>query len=139
MRECLHRSAGVCVLTLGLPLDMRADATTILAWTICLGCQGDGEYASLSDVPASQIAMLHEWFQNYKIPDGKPQNWFAFDGKPVGKERAIEAVVETHLSWAAWREGRRPCTFDYPLPHAGHQAGVNPCWKATLFGDQARS
>ncbi|PVU95661.1 hypothetical protein BB560_005852, partial [Smittium megazygosporum] len=40
-----------------------------------------------------------EWFRLYKVPDGKPENQFAFDAKPKGKEFAHEIVAETHEFW----------------------------------------
>lgn len=31
------------------------------------------------------LQATHEWFRIYKIPDGKPENKFAFDGEPKNK------------------------------------------------------
>jgi len=28
------------------------------------------------------VEEIREWFETYKIPDGKPRNEFAFDGQP---------------------------------------------------------
>lgn len=31
------------------------------------------------------LEATHQWFRIYKIPDGKPENQFAFDGKAQDK------------------------------------------------------
>lgn len=31
---------------------------------------------------AQYVTDIREWFETYKIPDGKPRNVFAFDGQP---------------------------------------------------------
>lgn len=40
-----------------------------------------------------------EWFKIYKIPDGKPENQFAFDGEAKNAEFATNIVNETHTFW----------------------------------------
>lgn len=40
-----------------------------------------------------------EWFKIYKIPDGKPENQFAFDGEAKNAEFATNIVNETHNFW----------------------------------------
>ncbi|XP_037929477.1 inorganic pyrophosphatase-like [Teleopsis dalmanni] len=40
-----------------------------------------------------------EWFKIYKIPDGKPENQFAFNGDPKDAQFAIKVVSETHNFW----------------------------------------
>ena len=35
----------------------------------------------------------------YKIPDGKPENKFAFDGEYQDAEFANKIIAETHLYW----------------------------------------
>ncbi|KAI5150918.1 inorganic pyrophosphatase [Enteropsectra breve] len=39
------------------------------------------------------------WFKNYKIPDGKPANSFAFNGEFKDAEFASEIVAEGHTAW----------------------------------------
>ena len=36
------------------------------------------------------IERIREWFRDYKTPDGKPQNRFAFDNKPLNKEFTMQ-------------------------------------------------
>lgn len=40
-----------------------------------------------------------EWFKIYKIPDGKPENEFAFNGEAKNATFATEIVNETHQFW----------------------------------------
>ncbi|KAG0097524.1 Inorganic pyrophosphatase [Podila epicladia] len=45
------------------------------------------------------LKATHDWFRIYKIPDGKPENNFAFDGQAKNKAYATEIVHETHEAW----------------------------------------
>ncbi|XP_002733172.1 uncharacterized protein LOC100367353 [Saccoglossus kowalevskii] len=45
------------------------------------------------------IEATREWFKIYKIPDGKPENQFAFDGEAKDKEFALQIVNQTHEQW----------------------------------------
>nr|ACO11583.1 Inorganic pyrophosphatase [Caligus rogercresseyi] len=40
-----------------------------------------------------------DWFRIYKIPDGKPPNVFAFDGKPRDRAFALNILSELHHQW----------------------------------------
>ena len=40
-----------------------------------------------------------EWFKIYKIPDGKPENQFAFNGEAKSREFALRIVDEVHQHW----------------------------------------
>jgi len=40
-----------------------------------------------------------EWFRIYKIPDGKPENQFAFNGEPKNADFAVKMIEETHKYW----------------------------------------
>ncbi|XP_065088809.1 inorganic pyrophosphatase-like isoform X2 [Ochlerotatus camptorhynchus] len=40
-----------------------------------------------------------EWFKIYKIPDGKPENQFAFNGEAKDAAFATKVVEETHKFW----------------------------------------
>lgn len=46
-----------------------------------------------------------EWFKIYKIPDGKPENQFAFNGEAKNAEFAINVVAETHKFWEGLMKG----------------------------------
>jgi len=45
------------------------------------------------------LAATREWFRIYKIPDGKPENKFAFDGEFQSAEFANKIISETHDYW----------------------------------------
>ncbi|KAI8330901.1 inorganic pyrophosphatase [Chlamydoabsidia padenii] len=45
------------------------------------------------------IRATNEWFRIYKIPDGKPENVFAFSGEAKNKKYATEIVLETNEAW----------------------------------------
>lgn len=42
-----------------------------------------------------------EWFKIYKIPDGKPENKFAFNGEAKNREFAHKVIDEVHKFWRA--------------------------------------
>lgn len=48
--------------------------------------------------PGLLKATVH-WFRVYKIPDGKPENQFAFNGDAKDADYALQIVEETHQSW----------------------------------------
>ncbi|XP_035739817.1 inorganic pyrophosphatase-like isoform X2 [Vespa mandarinia] len=40
-----------------------------------------------------------EWFKIYKIPDGKPENQFAFNGEAKSKDFALHIIEEVNQHW----------------------------------------
>ncbi|OXB76777.1 UNVERIFIED_CONTAM: hypothetical protein H355_016258 [Colinus virginianus] len=42
-----------------------------------------------------------DWFRCYKVPDGKPENQFAFNGEFKDKNFAVEIIKSTHEYWKA--------------------------------------
>ena len=50
------------------------------------------------------MAATVEWFKIYKIPDGKPENQFAFDGKPKDAAFAVNIVQSLHGLWKIMME-----------------------------------
>jgi len=56
----------------------------------------------INDIELLKTGLLRatqEWFKVYKIPDGKPENKFAFEGKSKGAAFAHDIVQQTHESW----------------------------------------
>lgn len=49
-----------------------------------------------------------EWFKIYKIPDGKPENKFAFDGKAIAKNSAWDVIDEVHQHWKSLIQSEAP-------------------------------
>lgn len=45
------------------------------------------------------LAATNEWFRVYKMPAGKPENTFAFNGEAKNKEFALQILHETHEQW----------------------------------------
>lgn len=45
------------------------------------------------------LRATNEWFRIYKIPDGKPENQFAFTGECKNKKYAMDVVHECAEAW----------------------------------------
>ncbi|KAF8346902.1 inorganic pyrophosphatase [Amanita rubescens] len=54
------------------------------------------------------IRATNEWFRIYKIPDGKPENTFAFSGEAKNKKYATEIIHECHETWRRLITGEAP-------------------------------
>lgn len=62
------------------------------------------------------IRATNEWFRIYKIPDGKPENTFAFSGEAKNKKYATEIIHECHEAWRRLMSGQAPAkTQSYDL------------------------
>ncbi|CAE6475575.1 unnamed protein product [Rhizoctonia solani] len=62
------------------------------------------------------IRATNEWFRIYKIPDGKPENAFAFSGEAKNKKYATEIIHECHEAWRRLITGEVPAkTANYDL------------------------
>ena len=62
------------------------------------------------------IRATNEWFRIYKIPDGKPENNFAFSGEAKNKKYATEIIHECHEAWRRLVTGESPAkTASYDL------------------------
>jgi len=51
------------------------------------------------------LTATNEWFKIYKMPDGKPANKFAFDGKPKDREFAEGVTSSCHTFWKKLMSG----------------------------------
>ncbi|NXB29830.1 IPYR2 pyrophosphatase, partial [Eulacestoma nigropectus] len=63
-----------------------------------------GKYFYIDDVKKHKPGYLEatvDWFQLYKVPDGKPENHFAFNGEFKDKDFAVEIIKSTHEHWKA--------------------------------------
>ncbi|KAL0074813.1 inorganic pyrophosphatase [Phycomyces blakesleeanus] len=54
----------------------------------------------------------YRWFKIYKVPDGKPENEFAFDGQCKDKAYANTIIEETHEAWQKLIKGDTPAKAD---------------------------
>lgn len=52
------------------------------------------------------LRATNEWFRIYKIPDGKPENQFAFSGESKNKTYAQEIVRSCHEAWEGLISGK---------------------------------
>ncbi|KCV72535.1 inorganic pyrophosphatase [Fonticula alba] len=65
----------------------------------------------IEDVETHMPGLLkatEEWFRIYKMPDGKPENSFAFNGETKNRAFAIEVVKATHQHWLELINGKVP-------------------------------
>ena len=58
------------------------------------------------------IRATYEWFKIYKIPDGKPENTFAFNGEAKNGKYATQIVHECHEAWTKLISGKVPAKTD---------------------------
>jgi hypothetical protein len=57
-------------------------------------------------------------YRIYKIPDGKPENTFAFSGEAKNKKYATEIIHECHEAWRRLISGESPArtpTYDLSM------------------------
>ena len=52
------------------------------------------------------LRATNEWFRIYKIPDGKPENQFAFSGECKNKKYAEEVIRECSDAWERLIRGK---------------------------------
>ncbi|KAL1901675.1 Inorganic pyrophosphatase [Ceratocystis pirilliformis] len=52
------------------------------------------------------LRATNEWFRIYKIPDGKPENSFAFTGECKNKAYAMDVVRECNEAWERLIQGK---------------------------------
>lgn len=64
----------------------------------------------LDKIKPGMLAAINEWFRCYKIPAGKGENTFAFNGEAKNKEFTMGIIEETHDQWKKLMadEGDRP-------------------------------
>ena len=48
------------------------------------------------------------WFRCYKVPDGKPENQFAFNGECKDRQFALDIIKESHGFWNKLKQGQVP-------------------------------
>ncbi|KAJ2144821.1 Inorganic pyrophosphatase [Coemansia sp. RSA 678] len=63
----------------------------------------------VEDIERYMPGLLHatnEWFRIYKIPDGKPENQFAFGGEAKKKEYTLDVIKETAEAWSDLISGK---------------------------------
>jgi inorganic pyrophosphatase len=59
-----------------------------------LAVPSDSPVRNVDGVPKEVLLAVHGWFKNYKTTDGKPENRFAFEGRPMDADLAVAVVAE---------------------------------------------
>ncbi|KAJ8365722.1 hypothetical protein SKAU_G00145530 [Synaphobranchus kaupii] len=62
------------------------------------------DFNNIDDVKRLKPGYLEasvDWFKRYKVPDGKPENQFAFNGEFKDKDFAVDIIKSTHGFWRA--------------------------------------
>ncbi|KAJ2549209.1 Inorganic pyrophosphatase [Coemansia sp. RSA 1933] len=65
--------------------------------------------SDIEDVERYMPGLIHatnEWFRIYKIPDGKPENQFAFGGEAKNRDYAVKILKETAEAWSDLASGK---------------------------------
>jgi len=76
-------------------------------WKVIVINVEDPEAADFNDIAdvrrlkPGYLEATFDWFKRYKVPDGKPENQFAFNGEFKDRDFAIKTVKETHEFWKA--------------------------------------
>jgi len=73
------------------------------------------------------LKATEEWFRIYKIPDGKPENKFAFNGEAKNKDYALKVIKENHEAWKRLISGKIPNKADkYDIQTVNTQVQDSP-------------
>lgn len=74
----------------------------------------NSEYSDQLNTPADverffpgKLKSIVDWFRVYKVPDGKPQNQFAFNGEWRDAEFAQQVIAHAHAAWRDNKEGMK--------------------------------
>jgi inorganic pyrophosphatase len=96
----------VCEIS-GTPIPRGCVIPVRVLGVLALIDEGECDWKVLAlrqDIPVAHpstdaMKKIRDWFAEYKIPDGKQANTYAYDGAilPVGE--ALGVVKETHLQW----------------------------------------
>ena len=62
-----------------------------------------------------ELERILEWFKAYKVPDGKPENTFGFEEKPIDREVAKLVISETHDAYKELKGRQRENAEDLSL------------------------
>lgn len=82
---------------------------------------------------------VREWFRLYKVPEGKGENSFAFEGRWLGRDTALEVIADTHAQYARLLAAPRAAKPAKGAPWLPPATGWAPPADDYLQGDAARS
>jgi len=82
-----------------------------------------------------------EWFKYYKVPDGKPENNFAFNSEFKNSEFAKEIIMATHVEWRSLVSGKEnPGELDIScltVPYASKKIAIEEAVKVLTASQPA--
>lgn len=91
-------------------------ATDPLALTLHdVGAKAEG----VPEDTSAFLSLIRVWFRDYKLPDGKPVNEFAFNGEYQSKAKALAVVQEQHKFWQGLYARDPAQSSDQSQPFAG--------------------
>ncbi|KAH6569517.1 hypothetical protein BASA50_000147 [Batrachochytrium salamandrivorans] len=109
-------------------------------WKVIVIDINDPLAAKLNDIEDVEKHMpgllraTNEWFRIYKIPDGKPENNFAFSGEAKNKRYALDVIHECNDAWKRLVSKATACkTDDYDICAANANVVDSPY--RTVAGD----
>ncbi|CAL8097189.1 unnamed protein product [Calicophoron daubneyi] len=100
--KILKRGSIVHVKVLGILAMIDEGETDWKLITINVDDPLASKMNNISDVDVHMPGLLkatRDWFKYYKVPTGKPENTFAFDGEFKNKDFALSIVEQTHKQW----------------------------------------
>jgi inorganic pyrophosphatase len=68
------------------------------------------------------VSAVREWFRDYKVADGKPQNKFGLNEECKGKEYAMQVVEECNEAWLKLLSGEKTKTENKAIQSLSKQA-----------------
>ncbi|CAL5866170.1 uncharacterized protein PFLUO_LOCUS377 [Penicillium psychrofluorescens] len=71
------------------------------------------------------LRATNEWFRIYKIPDGKPENQFAFSGECKNRKYAMDVIHECSEAWDKLITGKAQAG-DISLANSTVEGSANP-------------
>ncbi|SCU90712.1 LADA_0F05974g1_1 [Lachancea dasiensis] len=90
-------------------------------WKVIVIDVNDPLAAKLNDIEDVEkyfpglLRATNEWFRIYKIPDGKPENQFAFSGEAKNKKYALDVIRECSEAWKDLVQGKAADAKDIEL------------------------
>lgn len=82
-------------------------------WKVVVIDEDDRWASELNDVDDVErllpgtLDKIREWFRTYKVPDGKPENTFGFDGRFMDRAYSMKVIGECHEAWKALVSGQK--------------------------------
>ncbi|KAI6181222.1 Inorganic diphosphatase [Aphelenchoides besseyi] len=121
-----HRGAIVQVKVLGVIALLDEGETDWKLVGIDVNDPAASYINDITDVESEFPGLLsatYEWFKIYKIPAGKPENSFGFNGEFKNREFAHEVINQTNAFWKSLiKEGNSQLNTETHTPGAAHKA-----------------